>query len=294
MLSTPLALATLLLAAEPVPAQGSVPGAWGFFEQGLGANWSSVPGNPDGQGVIGLPLTLTGGVGIRAGRVRLSPTARFTVEPAVLFPNGGGGLRWSSVALALAATDLLDHAGTGLRLTPVFGLTVPTDPRAFEGIKEFTTLTVAGQLERRFGILELAWRLEGRRRFSLSACDSPAFCSGAGWAFDNRLFAEAWLLPSLSVALGVSWLMSWNAVGANARGNEQHWLQKTARAELVFTWAFARRFGLTLEGTAAALPPAEFPAAWGIAPAQGTTAFGGSLSFWFRTDPSLARNWLER
>ena len=42
---------------------------------------------------------------------------------------------------------------------------MPTAPSAFSGQAPLTTLFVAGQLERRLGVVELSWRPEARRTF---------------------------------------------------------------------------------------------------------------------------------
>jgi hypothetical protein len=300
MLSGTVLVAALVLGVESgEPAVGSVPGPWAVADLGL----SAVAPPPSAtflgpSAIVSGTLLLEGGVGLQVGNVRLSPTARFSAGPALSIP-GGAGFIWSSLALALAAPDLINEQHlTGLRLTPVFGVTVPTHPGAFTGEAALTTLWVATQFERRFGPVELAYRLEGSRSFVADGCDPFRGCYFPEWVLSNRLFAEAWLLPSFSIALSLSWVVPWFAIppialpAGCARGtvcDPNVFLARsgTAAASVRVTWAFAPHFGATFDVGGAYIPPLP---SGGFAP---VASFSLGLSLWFRTDPSLARNWLD-
>jgi hypothetical protein len=322
MVAAPVVLVALLLSAENLeieslvdaPARGSVNGPWALIElSGATSLAQTVTPSPVSISAmtfsLGGELAATGGIGFQVRSVRFSPTARFSMGPRLTTSTIPGSnfvnVGWSALGLALAAPDLIDDTGrTGLRFTPVFGVTVPTSPGAFVGNAPVTTLSLAGQLERRFGTVELAYRLEGSSAPCLIGAPSSSgpfsFGCGTTWVLSNRLFAEGWLAESFSVALGMRWLVRWTGyspptVPGCAAGSAcdptlasrlpaGHNLSVEARA----TWAFTQRFGTTLELNFAHLPPAS--------PFQSssTSIFGGSFIVWFRTDAIIQRNWLDR
>jgi hypothetical protein len=315
MVGVPLVVLTLLLTAENLetakavesPAGGSINGPWAMAELSLSGSGAVSPG----QSVVGLggDLTLTGGFGFQVGEVRLSPTARFAIGPRQYFATGPDRfpftVGWTPIALAMAAPDLLnDTRVTGLRLTPVVGLTVPTTTGPFEGTVPLTTLSIAGQLERRFGPVELAYRLEGSsspcfpiRSFSRTVALGVLGCANE-WAIGNRIFAEGWAGESVSLALGLSWGVRWSVYpqlqvpgcvsGTACDPTLAFPPSHSLSAQALITWVFTKRFGTTLELISTHLPPAS------AFSGSGLSIVSASLSFWFRTDAVLQRNWLDR
>lgn len=297
-----VALVGLLLSAEGLvaakevdaPARGSVNGPWALVDLAFAG---VVPFGTTDLGLFGGDLALTGGVGFQVGEVRFSPTARFSISPRISFGTTSQvpfSVWRSPVELALAVPDLLnDRKVTGLRLTPVFGVTVPTRSDAFDGREPATTLSLAAQLERRFGPVELAYRLEGKAD---RCVDAPPRVTGQGvfamisfacksaWSLSHTLFAE-WFVDSFSIALGLGWVTRWTITDLPAvcptanscldrvvRATVNH----TPSAQVRLTGAFSRYFGVALELHL----NGPFIAA--------------NFGAWFRTDAIIQRNWIDR
>lgn len=273
-----------------VPARGSTEGPWAFAEMGVTSNFAT---GPQRFNRFGGDLSAAVGVGLSVERIRLSPMASFSAGPRVSDVGASTPLvsvEWSSLGVSLAAPDLLNETRlTGLRLTPSLGITIPTGVSAFVGFSELTRLSAAIQLERRFGRVELAYRVEGAHL----PCVIQVSCV-TRWDLDNTLFLEAWLLPELSLAFGATWSMTWLAledgmprrscgVGDTCQFDAAADRQpnKSARSRLLLSWAFTSLFGATLESHAAIF--VGRPASLGV-----------NIGVWFRTDPLLDRNWLDR
>ena len=291
------------------PARGSVNGPWAMVEGSfLGAGQTAVAFSAP-PAAIGSDLELVGGIGFELGGVRFSPTARFSLGPRVSINPTQFTMGWSALAFALATPDLInDTKFTGLRFTPIIGATFPTHPNAFVGGQvPVSVLRVAGQLERRFGTLEVAYRPTASttqcQPIRSNAPGAPLiFPCLSTWNLSNRLFAENWFTKSLSAALGVSWSMQWidlkgtltspgpcGAVidcEALAILNGRKPTHSVA-AQLLVSWAFSELFGGTLEFNVSHGPTVE-------SLSRSVTAVAGSVSVWFRTDGQLQRNWLDR
>ncbi len=286
-------------APEVKPAQGSVVGPWAFVDLHAGASAPTSPPFRAGGPALGAELSLVGGFGAFLGPVRLSPTASFS-----LGLDSGASVQWSTLDLALAAPDLLnDQRFTGLRLTPVLGLAVPTSPAAFLGRAPLTTVSLGAQLERRFGRVELAWRITGGRFIALDCPSTQAATCEAPptWLLDQRLLVEAWVLPTLSFAAGVSLTTTWLAPfptpfpectngGCSPTSSP---MQDVVKAQLQASWAFHPRVGLTAS-FGASRSEWNIPGLVAIAYFPPQIFLEGGLAVWFRTDAVLARNWLER
>ena len=300
-------------------AAGSVVGPWSFQELG-GVLGAGTFVDPELYRYAGLWTNLTAGWGFEAGPVHLRPAARFSLGYELMMPDDATGTRVSvtPVALSLAATNLIDDPRTGLRLTPVFGLTVPT---ALSASIPLTTLSLALQLERRFGPVELALRSEVGKPLYVAVAPNPRPCiyctdaaqPGVSWSWGNSLQVEGWITDSLSLGVSVAWNIAWRAVAPNDPNDPNDpyavnpiphpGLGRSDRttARLFGSWAFTRLFGLSLEVDTTQTPlfvdrdgvqRVRFPflslGAW----ADNATVF--FLSVWFRTDVALARNWIER
>ncbi len=314
-------LVALLLTADNLevektvdaPARGSVNGPWAFVDLaffGASAVPRRSPVDSESPMLVGGDLTLTGGAGFQIADVRFSPTARFSIGPRG-YLNSADWERstpatWSPLALGLAAPDLVnDKNVTRLRVTPVLGVTVPTSPSSFEGTTPLTTISLGGQLERRFGSVELAYRLEGNSAPCVGA-PSPMNVGVVGptvapcrtsWSLANSLFAEAWF-GNFSVALGASWAARWSVrslagLCVSADTCIPPTVQTSTRqyllAQALATWAFSKRFGATLEFSFSSVVGLGTDGKIGA-----TSGLGGALSVWFRTDEILQRNWLDR
>jgi hypothetical protein len=169
-------------AARAVPAVGSTVGPWAWMELG-GYVGSGTFVEPSNFGSGGPWTKVSTGWGFEVGRVHLRPAAHFGLgvelgdrDTAIRIPS----VFMTPLALSLAATDLLDEGFTGLRLTPAVGLTIPT---LLDAGTPFTTLSVALQLERRFGPIEVALRSEaGKPLYVITAprnCGSQLGCQAA-------------------------------------------------------------------------------------------------------------------
>lgn len=228
--------------------------------------------------------------------MHLRPAAQLALAYAFLVPDAATGsrLRVPPIALTLAANNLLDDAATGLRLTPVFGLTVPTsrDPAL-----PVTSFSLALQLERRFGPVEVALRTEGSKPV-YGAPPGFMFLSRPEWGLGNTLQVEGWFLPRLSLGASLAWNLAFSFPASGPDGTPPPNTRHRTTARVFLTWAFARLFGLTFEVNTTQSPlhldgrSVRFPflsfGAWE------TNATVLSLNLWFRSDVTLQRNWLER
>lgn len=310
----------------PIPfAAGSVPGPWAFMELGTRLGAATFV-DPEYYGDVSLQTTLSAGWGFEAGKVHLRPSMRFAAGYQLTLPDAEVGTRWSlsPIALSLAATNLVDEPRTGLRLTPAFGMTIPT---LVEPGIPLTTLSLAAQLERRFGPFEVALRTEVDKPFYVSLSVPPCasrICVGSGgvpssafnWAWVNTLQAEGWIIDSLSVGASLGYGIFWRAgavdvvdeytpKGLDSNGNPIAGVgagrRDLTRGNIFVNWAFTRLFGVSLDITTVQTPlvvgsdgvkRVRFPflsfGSW----ADNATTF--SINFWFRTDVALARMWIER
>ena len=285
------------------PARGSVDGPWAFVDLGLISSGSTSAGLSQPPTVLGSDVELVGGFGFHIGDVRFSPTARFSFGPRVSVQNPPQvTMAWSSLAFALAAPDLInDSKFTGLRFTPIIAATFPTHPQAYVGGQvPITVIRAAGQLERRFGSLELAYRGTGSTTRCQPIPQVPSvpfrFPCTSTWDFANRLFAENWFTRNLSAALGLGWSLQWldisgtfspcpNTVDCDLINGKKP--THSIAATTSVSWAFSELFGGTLE--------VQFSHTFGTGFLTGpSSSLGGSISVWFRTDAQLQRNWLDR
>ena len=272
-----LALTALLLSAEePAPAQGSVKGFFLFAE--LNATAGS---NLNFRGPVYAPkVSAVGGYGGSLEGVRLSTTLRAEVAGRWVPFEDQTRINPLLFAVTLALPDAgSDRAGTGLRITPAIGveLSVINDPAPGDDRVSARLLTpwLGGQLERRFGPLELAYRLEAR----VMPVGRPAF------EFAQRLLAEVWVVPSLSFAASLDWFTAWgfapSALGRSVVPTN------LARVRVIGSWNFSPIVGLVVEGTL------HHAFAW-----EGLTfsdnAYSATVGFTFRTDALLERNWIDR
>lgn len=281
-------------------------GPWSFLEAG-GSLGAGTFVDPQLFSMAGLWTSLTAGWGFDAGPLHLRPSARFSFAYELTLPDQSVGSRatWTPLVLSLAATNLLDEPRTGLRLTPAFGLTVPT---SVSRSTPLTTLSLALQLERRFGPVELAFRSEAAKPLYGLSTTPPSLCYACpieeqprvNWFWENSLQAEGWITDSFSLGLSLAWNIAWgfpvpieqtspyaSAVGARS----------LTTGRVFVSWAFTRLFGLsfdlnTTQPPLDGLQRVRFPflslGSW----AENRTVL--SLSLWFRTDVALARNWIER
>ena len=276
-----LALTTLLLSAEePKPAQGSVKGFFSFAELNATAGTDL-----NFEGFVYSPkVAAVGGYGGALDGVRMSTTLRAEVAGRWVPFEDQTRINPLLFGFTLALPDVAhDRAGTGLRFTPAVGIELsvindlaPGEDRS-SGRPSARLLTpwLAGQLERRFGPLELAYRLEAR-----------AMPLGRG-AFDlsQRLLAEWWVVPELSFAASLDWSTAWgfppNPIGRSVVPTN------LARVRVIASWNFSTIVGLVVEGAL------QHSFAW-----EGLTfsnnAFSGTVGFTFRTDALLERNWIDR
>ncbi|MDP1829357.1 MAG: hypothetical protein Q8L48_39190 [Archangium sp.] len=297
-------------APSPPFAAGSVVGPWAWTELGgfLGAGTFVEPRL---YGLAGFWTDLSAGWGFEAGRVHLRPSARFSLGVEATLPDSvtGNRVSFTPLALSLAAANLIDEPRTGLRLTPAIGLTIPT---WLDGSTPLTTASFALQLERRFGPVEFGLRSELGKPIYVALQPTSAPLSfgvaqpNVNWSWANSLQAEGWITESLSLGLSFGWNMAWRfsaarevdpftPAGAPAAGSARTDLM-TGR--IFGSWAFMKRFGLSLEMNTTQPPlsgdrsSVRFPflslGNW----ANNTTVL--FLSVWFRTDATLARNWIER
>ena len=315
LVSAGLAGATGQDHAPPAPqsprfTMGSVPGPWAFLELGLSVGAGTFV-DPSLFSSLGPWTSLTAGWGVEAGPVHLRPAIRLGLAYEAALSDDRAGRRFSltPVMLSLAATDLVHEKLTGLRLTPAVGFTIPT---ATGRSIALTTLSLALQLERRFGPVELALRSElGKPLYGVF----PSTCSSCpleaqpdvNWSWLNTLQVEGWFTDSLSCGLSLGWNLAWGfpvSVGVNESGPVGAISVSTrdrTTGRVFFSWAFERLFGLSFEVNTTQAPwmtastgqrALRFPflsfGAW----ADNTTVL--FLSLWFRTDPVLSRNWIER
>ncbi len=204
---------------------------------------------------LGPWASLVVGWGFEAGPVHLRPAARFALS-YFLDSDRLPAERWSPtpVELSLAATNLLDDERyTGFRLTPALGVTIPTQ---FGEELAWSTVSVALQLERRFGPVELAWRAETGKPFFPPAppCLQPAFCTvnrnPINWTLVNSLQGEGWIDPTLSIGLRLGFGVAWNHLLAGAQGVPAQTVADTRLSTSGHVWvsrAFARLFGLSAD-----------------------------------------------
>ena len=276
-------------------ASGSVVGPWTFQEAGAFLGTGTFA-DFDTFGSAGFATNLTVGWGFEAGPVHLRPAARFALSYDFVMPDAelGRRLGLTPIALTLAANNLLDDPVTGLRLTPIVGLTVPTsgDPAL-----PLTFLSVALQLERRFGPVEFALRTRGSKSVY---GQPPGFMASsrteATWA--NTLLVEGWITPRLSLGASLAWNLGFSLSAAGTGATGPLIARHLTVGRVFFSWAFARLFGLTfevettqnplhLDGRSVRFPFLSF-GAWE------TNATVLLLGLWFRSDFTLQRNWLER
>lgn len=277
------------------PARGSVPGPWAYAQLGAALGNSVLFDQYSAE--LGLGLDVAAGFGAEVGGVKLVPVLSFSsvYRPVQSF-RGPAALRtpaftWSPVALTVASPDVFHESRfTGLRLTPIIGFTMPT---ASLNEVPITTVSVAAQLERRFGQLEFAWRVTGEGVLSRVTRPMPPSFFTPEWRLTNRLFAELWLVPSLSVAIGVTIVAQWDRIigfiGTTTLKRE--FLGGTIQAN----WAFTELFGVTFDlATYDQILSNQVPFPFWSSGAfnQNSTQF--VLAAWFRTDALLMRNWLDR
>ena len=302
----------------PIPfAAGSVQGPWAFLELGSFLGTGTFV-EPDYFGYAGLQTVLNAGWGFEVGRVHLRPSMRFGAAYELLHIDAERS-RWlvTPIALSLAATNLLDEPHTGLRLTPALGVTIPT---LLEPGIPVTTFTLAAQLERRFGPVEVAFRTQVGKPVYVPVQSSCRLCFYAdvppavAVAWENTIQAEGWILDSLSIGASLGLAMYWRASassdeytpqGIDANGNPVAspglGRRDLTTAHVYVNWAFTRLFGASLDVTTVNTPlfvdkngvkRVRFPflsfGSW----ADNTTTIW--ISFWFRTDVALARYWIER
>lgn len=269
------------------PAKGSVPGPWAFVALGgfvgNGTFFDLVRfGNAGGNGVV------VAGAGLDVHGVPLAVTASWTPRVDVNGSALGGIGRMGAavvynnapVAFTVAAPEVLfERRYTGLRLTPFFAVTAPTTSYKTGPL---TTVSGAVQLERRFGPLELSYRVTTSRVFSASARPTTFF--SPQWLFANRMFAELWLTPRLSLAVGATITPTWADLGFNV-------VQLTfTTGTMQINWAFNDLLGVTFDvATEDRAPVLQFPL-YSSSSSQGTRFV---LQLWFRTDAALQRNWLD-
>lgn len=291
-------------------AAGSVLGAWSFMDLGafLGAGTFV---DPRYFGDAGLFTSVTAGWGFDWRRVHLRPSVRVGLAYDVTRPDTETATRFSAtpISLSLAATNLLDDSVTGLRLTPAVGVTIPT---SIGRSVPLTTPTLALQLERRFGPIEVGLRSEAGKPFY---AEYPALCRLCAfeasprfnWLWSNGLQAEGWFTDSLSLGVSYFWNLGFgfpvpgDQVSFAPSGATVVSVTSTVTGRVFFTWAFTKWFGLSFD-LSTTQPPfvvdrdgvqrVRFPflsiGSW----ADNTTHF--FLGFWFRTDAYLSRNWIER
>jgi len=292
---------------EPVPpkpetperaarfAAGSARGPWTFQEFGAYVGTGTFV-RPELFALAGLTSSAVFGWGFDVGPVHLRPSVR-TGWGLSLAPSDPETtpLTHGPLSVRLAATNLLDEPRTGLRLTPIVGLTVPLpgfDPRE----DPLTTLLVALQLERRFGPVELAVRGDVGKPASAPEASRGVF--GVDWWWSATALVEGWILDSLSAGASFSWQSTqvFSSIDPLLGGRPTFINQTVGR--LFLSWAFARLFGVTLETQTVRRPfdpntgQFRFPflsfGAW----ADNSTVV--LVSLWFRSDVTLQRNWLER
>lgn len=288
-LHTPMPVDLPDTAPVNAPARGSVPGPWAFAQ--LGASLGNGIFTSPHATEVHLLMSAVAGFGAEVDGVKLVPALSFSssvelTDPVMLAfpafisparPAASSRFDWSPVALTIASPDLLyERRFTGLRLTPIFGLTMPTRPLDEAPI---TTVSFALQLERRFGPLELAWRATVEKPISLVTAPYARFVS--------RAFAELWFLPSLSMAAGVTTLTAWVPAGITGFPIQDDSVAGTAQ----LNWAVTELFGVTFDvATFQALraPGPRFPL-W----STGLNQSQFVLLLWLRTDALLKRNWLD-
>lgn len=308
--------------AASTPARGAVPagsvlGPWSFADVGalLGAGTFV---DPQLYSYAGLFTSVSAGWGFDVGRVHLRPSARVGFSYELTGPEPEKKSRFSAtpIALSLAATNLLDEKVTGLRLTPAVGITIPT---SLGRSIPLTALSLALQLERRFGPLEVGLRSEVGKPFYAEYPPLCGLCSFEeqprfNWFWTNGLQAEGWFNDSLSLGLSYAWNVSFglpvpsDQVAFAPRDSNGNLLSPTftsatdtVTGRVFFTWAITRFIGMSLD-LSTSQPPffidrdgvrrVRFPflslGTW----ANNTTVF--FLGLWFSTDAVLARNWIER
>lgn len=287
--------------APPPPrfAAGAVTGPWTWMELGTIAS----PPSPLDM-TLAQWTTLTAGWGFDAGPVHLRPSARFQLAYNFVLPDTVSGLRFEPgpVALSLAASNLLDdERHTGLRLTPALGVTIPTQ---FGEEIPWSTFTMALQLERRFGPVELAWRAQAGKPFfpTPAPCPQPIFCSVTrnpiNWYLENSLQGEGWITPSLSMGLRLGVAVAWNQLLPGGAGIPAQTVADTrlsTSGHAWISWAFVRLFGLSADlSSVQSLRRADGAVRVPFFSFDQPTQLRVSLSLWFRSDFALARNWLER
>jgi hypothetical protein len=306
-------------------------GPWGFFELGGGLALGSLGDLYSSPGLGGW-LSLSGGWGANAGRLRIRPALQFAIG---LFgpPQSETGqlLSWTPVGLTLSAVDLLDEALTGpvgIRLTPMVGLTIPTS--AAPGGFVLTTISLGIQIERRFGPIELALRARAGKPVvvassgltsvsrgdgtSIVLCrNAESICSGPPaaptWVLADSFLAEGWIVESLSAGFELSWDFAWRTSVADTRdgyssttldsnGNPvtqtgpRVFTSVTSGSRFFVSLAPFKYLGLTLELTNV-VRHGGLPQFPFFSAGRGFYPVA-SVNLWVRTDPAIQRNWLEQ
>lgn len=287
--------------ASPPPrfAAGASTGPWAWMELGTIA---SPPNNY--EMTLAQWTQLTAGWGFDAGPVHLRPAASFQLayNLGLLDTPSSSRFEPGPVALSLAASNLLDdERHTGLRLTPALGLTIPTQVGAEI---PWSTFSMALQLERRFGPVELAWRAQAGKPFfpAPAPCLQPIFCSVSrnpiNWFLVNSLQGEGWITPSLSVGLRLGLEVAWNQLLPGGLGIPAQTVADTrlsTSGHAWISWAFVRLFGLSADlFNVQSFRRADGTVRVPFFSFERPDQLRVSLSLWFRTDFALARNWLER
>lgn len=273
------------------PARGSAKGPWAFVEA---SGWlgSGTFVNPDLYGFGGLQNGIVAGWGFEVDTLRFVPSIGFAWG-VQLFEQAD--FAWTPISVRLAMPDLFYEKWlTMIRVTLLVGLTIPTNELR---LTPYTTGTFALQLERRFGPVEVAYRVEGGRSFVELLTGAPR--QQNTWLLTNRFFVEGFILEWLSVAFGFGVLSSWsdaiNDGGVPATSPAAH--RDLFNTTVQINVALTRFVGLNLgmDNTMPALDPAGRPRfpfyAFGAATMNYATF---ELRFWVRTDPQIQRNWLDR
>ncbi len=266
----------------------------------------------------GLFTSVSAGWGFDVGRVHLRPSAQFGLGSQLTLPDTEQTSRFSAspIALSLAAPNLLDEPVTGLRLTPAVGLTIPT---SLGRSIPLTAFSLAVQLERRFGPIEVGLRSQAAKPLYAEYPPVCRLCAidaqpRVNWFWTNGLQAEGWFNDALSLGASYAWNIAWgfpvpsNQVSSALRDPNGNFLSPTfvsashtVTGRVFFNWAITRFIGASLD-LSTTQPPfsvdrdgvqrVRFPflslGTWA------NNATVGFLSVWFRTDAILARNWIER
>ncbi len=293
-------------AAEPAPEEpptpplhvrGSASGPWAYGQAGLHVGVSTFA-NPQLYGDTNFDSFIAGGWGFERGGIRIVPSAGFNWNARVVSPAGQPNtVSWSPLRLRVAAPDVFEERWlTGIRLMPVFGLTVPTGATPL-----LTTLSLGLRLSRRFGPIELAYRADaGRSFFSPPPTGAVVLTRNEVWQLVNSFFAEAWFAPWVSAAIGFALRSGWlesplpNDVTPPAGGPPTYTVQRDAYDSTIqVNFVLHPLVGLSVSMDTV-MSTRNSTGQANVFPFFGVHATSLAVRVWFRSDALMQRNWLDR